>query len=1024
MDSPHFYIYDASAGSGKTYTITREYLCILLEQEKVFAFQNILAITFTNKAAAEMKQRIVKALVFFAGLESNMPFDKLLEDVSGQTGFTKTEIQRKSLQILKYLIPNYAGFEVSTIDSFNHRIIRTFAKDLKLSQNFEVEMEVEQFLQKAVEHLINEVGIDKNLTTWLVDYVNYKIDRNKSGDILLDLYEYAKLILNENNYQALRQIENLDHKRLNSIKNQIVGQIKTVREELKTVADNFFNLLNENHIDPDSFNKYFIKYFNNIKNDKIVDEFKSKWHDIENNLLYKKTTQENQKQKIDEVRTQIEDLFLKSKAHSLKYHINERIIKSFVPLAMISEIQHHIKNIKEEEGILFINDFNQLISQHIKHQPAPFIYERLGEKFRHYFVDEFQDTSKLQWQNLIPLIDNALSGQHDDGTSGHLYLVGDVKQSIYEWRGGDPQQFLDLSQNHLNPFSIEVEKEVLESNWRSAKKIVEFNNGFFEYAAQFLSNPDHKELYFKAKQRPQNNDEGYVDIRFLPKQSEKTKKHEQHIKELQKIINELKKQGYLLNDICILVRQNKYGSAIAEAFNELDKPIPVISQESLLIASDDRVKLLTQFLELNQDFDTDQCTDFVLLWLNHTGFDAESYHRVLSDLKDKNHQEFTEALNAYGIQFDLMIYENLSLYDKAEYALRSLGLDREANAYVQFFLDEIFEYSNSKSSSLVQFLNYWEDQKHRKSISTSDTQNAVNIMTIHKSKGLEFPIVIYANANFEWSNLSRNYDWINIEDQNLDLNYIYDSVSKKSKNLSASFEESYQRNISKVELANLNAAYVCMTRASEQLYILTEPMRTKALKFEDLLVGYLKKLEQFKENQNTYTFGYFSAKKDLKYESQHQGYSTFYSSAPQAIYKTLTADTTYLNLNEENRIYGKVLHNQLQKIKYQEDLEQDKEPNYIQIKDIIYHSDISEYFKSHWEIYTEKDICFNGKILRPDRLCIKDNKAVIIDYKTGKEKPSHLKQLTEYKEALEALDFSVKTSILVYIRKNIYIKTL
>ncbi|NBC58913.1 MAG: UvrD-helicase domain-containing protein [Bacteroidetes bacterium] len=1021
MNKPHFYIYDASAGSGKTYTITREYLCILLQQEKVFAFQNILAITFTNKAAAEMKQRIINALVFFAGLKTDVEYDNLLDDVAIQTGFSKPKIQKKSLQILKYLIPNYAGFEVSTIDSFNHRIIKTFAKDLKLSQNFEVEMEVEPILKKAVENLINEVGIDDNLTTWLADFVNYKIDRNKSGDIILDLFDYAQLVLNENNYQALRQIDTLDHKNLKRIKSQLTNQIKSVKKELKIIGEDFFKFLDDNQIEPQSFYKYIIDYFNNIQNDKIVDEFKSKWHDIKNHSLYKKSTHEIQKQSIDEVRIQIEDLFLKSKALSLKYHINERILKSFVPLAMISEIQRHIKNIKEEEGILFINDFNRLISQHIKHQPAPFIYERLGEKFRHYFIDEFQDTSRLQWHNLIPLIDNALSGEHEDGIPGHLYIVGDVKQSIYEWRGGDPQQFLDLSQGYSNPFSIEMDREILESNWRSAKTIVDFNNGFFEYAAQFLTNPDQKQLYLNAKQHPQNTNEGYVDIRFLPEQADNTIQHQQHIKELQQIINKLADQGYRLSDICILVRQNKYGSAIVESFNELDKPIPVISQESLLIASDDRVKLLTQFLKLNQDFNTDLCVDFFLLWFNHLDYNTQSYHKALSELKGKTYQEIIELLHTYNIDFNLMVYENLSLYDKAEYALRSLGLHHQANAYIQFFLDEIYEFSNSKSSSLAQFLDYWEEQKDKKSISTSGSQNAVNIMTIHKSKGLEFPVVIYANANFEWCNLSRSYDWVNIEDQNLDIQYTYDNISKKSKNLSTSFEESYQRHISKVELANLNAAYVCMTRASEQLYILSEPLRASALKFEDILVGYLKYIENYKENQNRYSFGQPLDKKNSGSESQHIEPSTFYSTDVEGIYNTLSADTSYLNLKDDNRIYGEEIHNQLQKIKYHQDIGQEKLSNITQLKNIIHHPELSEYFENQWNIYNEKEICFEGKILRPDRICVKDDKAVIIDYKTGKEETSHFKQLTEYKEALEALGFSIKTSILVYIRKNINI---
>ena len=209
LKSPNFLIYNASAGSGKTYTITREYLCILLRQDQVFAFQNILAITFTNKAAAEMKQRIIRALVYFAGIETEKTHEDLLQDVIRQTGLTQKDIRDKSFKILKYLIPNYAGFEVSTIDSFNHRIIRTFAKDLSLNQNFDIDLDTEPYIQQAVENLIGDVGIDDQLTEWLVEFVHYKINRDKSGNILLDLNDYANLVLNENNYEALEKLQQL-----------------------------------------------------------------------------------------------------------------------------------------------------------------------------------------------------------------------------------------------------------------------------------------------------------------------------------------------------------------------------------------------------------------------------------------------------------------------------------------------------------------------------------------------------------------------------------------------------------------------------------------------------------------------------------------------------------------------------------------------------------------------------------------------------------------------------------------------
>lgn len=1027
MNSPGFFIYDASAGSGKTYTITKAYLSILLKQDQVFAFQNILAITFTNKAAAEMKQRIIEALVYFSGLQSENSHEDLLQDVSSEIHLSKADIQKKSLQILKYLIPNYAGFEVSTIDSFNHRIIRTFANDLRLTQNFEIDLETKPYIDRAVENLIEDVGIDEELTEWLVDFVHYKINRDKSGDIHLDLNKYAYLILNENNYTALKNLQQISLKDLKSSKFKIFEKTKQTKQELVDLALEFFNLIEFHNIEVGHFKANSIpKYFKKLRDGNIPDQFTAKWHNIKETDFYNKTTKVSIAEEIDAIRPEIEDLFLKSKDLCLEYHLSEKVLKSFVPLAMISEINNRINHIKAEEGILFVNDFNHIISKHIKHQPAPFIYERLGEKFRHYFIDEFQDTSKLQWQNLIPLVDNAITSQHDDAISGNLYLVGDVKQSIYEWRGGDPKQFLDLSQGHSNPFSIDPKQKSLDNNWRSAKAVVEFNNNFFNFAADFLTDSNHQKLYRNATQGVKKTLEGYVDIRFLPKEDDKELMDKQRIQSLKDIISSLKSKDFALSDICILVRKNKFGTAIAEGFNEMDDPIPVVSQESLLIASDAQVHLMSVFLSLIEHYHEEVCVDFMLLWFEHINYNQSDCHLVLNKIKNLKPLEFFDHLKNFEIDFDLLVYENLSLYDKAEYVLRALHLDKGANAYIQFYLDEIFDFAMAKSKSMSHFLNYWAEQKHRKSISTSEQSEAVKIMTIHKSKGLQFPVVIYAHANFVLADLRLTEDWITIDENRFGVPHIYEQISKKSQGLSPSFEEAYHRNISKQELTNLNAAYVCMTRAVEQLYIVSEPIKGRDT-FKELLINYLKKEAVYEDDKNHFTFGLNESKNvkadDRPLEFDHVDFNSY---AAQDFYRELTAEIEVKPNKNKAIVYGQNIHDILQKINYIEDLDYLKIPKEFNsiLYNIINHQDISVYFKKPWSIFNEKEIIFEHQIFRPDRICIHGDNAVIIDYKTGSEEPKHLEQLTKYKNALEALGFSVEKAILVYIRKDIYIKTL
>jgi len=973
-----------------------------------------------------MKHRIIDALVYFSKLRSEESHADLLKDVTSKTQFSEDEIQQKSLQILKYLIPNYAGFEISTIDSFNHRIIRTFAQDLNLNQNFEIDLEVKPYIDLAVDNLMEEVGKDEQLTEWLVEFIHYKINLNKSGDIQFDLKKYAELVLNENNYEALKELQQYSLKDLKDKKNQLLKSLKNYIEQLQDLAEEFFKLLGQHDIESSDFKgSYIPKYFKKLLSGEIVSKFNSNWHDIENAEFYNKTAKDTTKQKINLVRPEIEAMFLRSKDLCLQHTLKERILKSFVPLSMISHINYHLNQIKAENGILFVNDFNHIISQHIKKQPAPFIYERLGEKFKHFFIDEFQDTSKLQWQNITPLIENVLASSHDSDHSS-LYLVGDVKQSIYEWRGGDPKQFLDLSQGQSNPFFVKPQSKKLDRNWRSAKSIVEFNNDFFYHAADFLTNQSHQKLYKNAKQTAQKTINGYVDIQFLPKQEDKDLQAENRVKSLQKIIRNVQSQGFSLSDICILVRKKKFGTQIAEAFNALEQPIEVISQESLLIASDSKVVLLTQFLNFVEDYSLKTSIDFLLDWLNYTNLDPKSHHDILSEAKNCDETNIFEYLKTLQIEFDFNLYDNLSLYDKAEYALRVLHLDQNANAYIQFFLDEIFEFSKKRSKSMMDFLNYWDDQKNRKSISTSETEDAVNIMTIHKSKGLQFPVVIYAHANFTLADLSQTEDWIELNQDTFGVPYTYENISESIKNLNSSYKDTYLKNIAKEELNNINTAYVCMTRAVDQLYILSEPVRGKGTSFADMLCSFLKEKHIYKEDLNHYNFGEPKTEtKRNKTESKNLKVIDFQSYSAKQFYQELMADQ-HFKTQSEAITFGQNVHETLQNIQYASDIKHIETESEILdlVKKVVTHEKIKIYFNKPWSVFNEAEIIYNEQIIRPDRICVNNNKAVVIDYKTGKEEASHLQQLTNYKNAIEALGYTLENAILVYLRKDLYIKTL
>lgn len=1024
----NFTIYNASAGSGKTYTITKEYLTILLSEPHPFAFQFILAVTFTNKAASEMKSRILNTLIGFSGLDDTKLDTHLLMDISAHVNITKEEAQKRSYSILKQLINNYADFEVSTIDSFNHRIIRTFARDLRIAQNFSIQLETADYITKAVDQLIEELGQDEELTSWLSDFVLFKIKNNTSGDIRKQLYDFAELVLNENNYPYLKHLQSIGFEDFKKAKQTIVERRTFLKQKIKEIRDNFFEVLNTNNIAPKSFPRQTIpKMFNNAADENINGALGYSEDSIHEVQFYNKSVKQDEKDRIDGLRTRIEQSILNLKNTYYELCVLNRVLKSVTPLAMIGQIQKKLNAIKEEEEVLFVNDFNRLISQQVIKQPAPFIYERLGEKFRHYFIDEFQDTSKLQWHNFIPLAEHALSSEDFNSQGSSLYLVGDVKQSIYEWRGGDPELLMDLYFKTKNPFTIKPTNEELNNNWRSDQNIVDFNNQFFELSAKELSDTDHRNIYQNVKQNAKSKEEGYVEIKFLEDEKDKGILSENRIEEVMRIVKTSQSQGYSLGDICILVRTNKNGLELVEALNALENPIPVVSQESLLIKNDVKVELLISFLYLITSFSEDTKVDFLLKWFQYNKIDSLVIHQHIQELYKLDKNTFFKSISKHGIAFRPDDYISLPMYSKTEYCLKCLSFDKCMNAYIQFLLDEIFKFSNTTSQNIAEFLKHWENNKNKLSISTPESSNAIKIMTIHKSKGLQFPIVIYAFANFQFSKLKRTKDWILLDEDKYGLPLYYENISDAIKHLNEEFSSVYNKNVKKTELANINTAYVSMTRAEKQLYILVDPAQDKRnLDFRTLLIKFLQSKGMYNAEETLYKLGSVQPKTTaITYVAEDKSYD-FNLHLSKRFYSTLTSED---HLNQdllESKAYGIKIHKAFENITYAKDFleNNNNSPYKDEIEQVLTNPEISEYFSQPWQIHNEIDIALNGEILRLDRLCLHQEKAVIIDYKTGAENQKDNLQITNYKKAIEALGYTEIKAYLVYLREKIFVKSI
>ena len=435
-----FQVYNASAGSGKTFTLVKEYLKILLNTSDPNKFKQILAVTFTNKAAAEMKERVIQNLRAFAKEDILVHKTEMFEQLENELSITNTVLNRRAGKVLESILQNYSAFNITTIDSFTHRLIRSFAFDLGLSINFDVEMDAKGLLSEAVEVLISKIGDDKKITSILIDFSLQKANEDKSWDISRELNEIAQILLNENDNAHIQRIQEKPIHDFIDLKTKLYKQQRKIEQNFKEIGLEGLQVIESLNLQHNDFYRsmlpnHFKNLANNSGNAKFFDQSKLKER-IEERNFYAKSKPIDIKTAIDNIINPLLELYYESEKLYQEYSLNRLFLTGLIPLAVLSNINLILDELKKEKNVRLNAEFNSIIGKNLQEQPASFIYERLGEKFKHYFIDEMQDTSILQWQNLIPLIANALS---QEGTS--LLLVGDIKQSIYRWRGSEPDQF-------------------------------------------------------------------------------------------------------------------------------------------------------------------------------------------------------------------------------------------------------------------------------------------------------------------------------------------------------------------------------------------------------------------------------------------------------------------------------------------------------------------------------------------------------------------------------------------------------
>ena len=1053
MQRPSFSIYDASAGSGKTYALVKEYLKIILVAPKNDAYRHILAITFTNKAVHEMKSRIVGSLSEFAKDEPSSKAQDLMQDLATDTELSIIQIKTKSQQIIKHIIHNYAAFDISTIDKFTHKVIRAFAHDLNLPMTFEVTLDTENLLVEAVDAIIAQAGEDETLTKLLIDFTMEKTDDDKSWDISREILETGRLVLNENNRNEITHFQDKSIAEFVEIKMKLSEACTILEKESIVFAEEALSLIDKNGIDTKSFSAgHFPKHLLSIQEGKFNPKNKT-YHEFDD-IKINKTAKDRAI-----IETIIPDLLqLLDKVYKTFEKINfyKAFLKNITPLSLLNTVSNELAKIQGEQNVLSISEFNAIIHREIQNQPAPFIYERLGERYRHFFIDEFQDTSEMQWQNLIPLIDNALSGQDDFGVKGTLMIVGDPKQSIYRWRGGKAEQFIELSKDQ-NPFNNPDKRlEHLNKNYRSYSQIIKFNNDFFKLLSNEFEHPDYKDLYENhSHQKTNDKTGGYVNISFIPKvetaegDEEALDKTDLYVLATLNTIQKSVQQGFQYKDIVILTRKRSQGIAIANYLTE--QGIPLLSSETLMIQNATEVRLIIHLLKyLKNSSDLESKANF-LQYLAQNSQDKLPIHDFIAQgMALFQETDFENWLMSFDVSLSFQNIRKKSLYEAVETIIAKFLSPPETsvlskgvgNAYVQYFLDIVLERDIRNQAGISDFLSFWDKNAEKFSIPSPEGTNAVRIMTIHKSKGLEFPVVIFPFAEEDYNRKPKDKLWLNAEEQDFGLPKVLIDNSSAVEGFGEEAAEVYNQKKQEELLDNINVLYVALTRAEEQLYVISnmnlsskgEVSKNNMCSF---FINYLENNGGFDKNKLEYEFG--NATK-LSVAKQHVDTSKTIPLVSEILnpknIKIAQREALMWGTHQQEAIeYGNVIHEILSFVKTKNDVDlaitksienglityAQKETVFNTINEIVNHSELEICFADGNEVLNEQAIIQKeGKTIKPDRMVLTKNKEVLLlDYKTGIHNVKYQQQLENYQTAIESMGYKVVKKALIYIGKRI-----
>ncbi len=1051
-------VYKASAGSGKTFRLVTEYIRLLLQNER--SYRHILAVTFTNKATAEMKERVVEQLSKLANRENTPYKDVLIKE----TGLLEDSMAMKAQAALTNILFDYNRFAVSTIDKFTQKIIKGFNREVGITPDFQLELDSDLIIDESVDRMVSEIDQNPELRKWLERFIEEKIRNNQNFSVEKDLKTQGMELFKEHVQGMLPQLTKFFSDPeiagiyLQILDNSIFGfeaHLKNKANEIKKI----YTLLGYSSADFAHKSGGVAGFIEKIASGNKPDEFGQRILDAASSSDKWVTKNGGRTELIalveSDLRPRLIDLIEYLRRQSVNYYTAKAIKKEWFTLSVLLDLNSEILKLNREKGILPIASSNMLLRSIIDGNDTPFIYEKTGNTYHHFMLDEFQDTSAMQWENFKPLIGNALAMGASNLT------VGDVKQSIYRWRNSTWNILASEIYRDFKGFQLKT--ITLDKNYRSNKQIVGFNNEFFKSLVEKMAEietirpvieiykPILEGIYADMEQKSDNQDDGvgYVRVEVLGGEDESFP--ELALQRLAEQVKQLQDNGFRAFEIAILVRKNTHGEDIVNFFLEIaQKPenipynLKVLSSESLFLRSSPGVNFVVTVIRhiLNKE---EKLFKAVLLHL----------YEIICREKEGETEQQTQLgaipQSAWYIDTDIdvrfekqikpiidQVEKEIIISSTDEIIIRICGIFglfgvKSALPYLQALIDKTAEIRKRMTNDLSNFLIWWDEKGNKESVKISEEIDAVRLLTVHKSKGLEFKAVLVPFVNWKL-NENKNFIWCSPAvppfSQAPLVPLKLESMLEKT-----IFADEYYREYFNIVVDNLNLVYVAFTRAKSVL-MFNLPEKNNRDTIGAYVLKTVNDLAQkglISQNENIFESGVIPRLSRVDNKMQQKPEYVWHFSPFGSQLKLRTENVEFVDLTERGNTrknIGKTIHSILSSIETSADVDKaigkaelagnlrpmEMETVKQNLVAMMGHPVAGKWFDGSYRIMNEKTILAPGDIYRPDRIMVGSNQAIVVDFKTGIEKrASHKTQVEEYCRALSGTGMANVKGYLVYL---------